>query len=57
MVGTSMESLLGSIRKIINNSNLITELGEHLHYTVVTKFSWSNTAAEVIKEIGRKDIK
>ena len=57
MTGTSMESLLGSIRKIINNSNLITELGEHLHYTVVTKFSWSNTAAEVIKEIGRKDIK
>lgn len=57
MVDTTMESLLEGIKEIVKNRDMIAEFGKNLHETVVTKFSWSNTAATVIRDIEREEMK
>lgn len=52
IVGPELISLRNGMEELINNSELRNRLATELYKTVTTKFSWKETAKQVIKDIG-----
>ncbi len=51
---TNVESIVETLEKVITNEKLRENLANHLHKTIIEKFSWEKTASEVLKKIQYK---